>query len=61
MASQVETLANLCSKTEAFNISDETKSELCDWLMSEFQQFHLNLQFSDYMQYQTVLSIFAKL
>lgn len=38
MKSQVETLANLYLQTQPANISDETKSELCDWLMSEFQQ-----------------------
>lgn len=59
LQSKVETLAKLYLQTKPANISDEKKSELCDWLMGEFQQLPLNIQFSDYMRYETYSEMFA--
>jgi hypothetical protein len=57
ITSKIETLAKVYLKTEPAYISDETKSKLCDWLMSEFQQLPLNVQFSDYTRYETAIDI----
>ncbi|MBD3885798.1 transposase [Phormidium tenue FACHB-886] len=56
---QVETLAQLYLQSEPAEILEETIAQLCDWLMDEFQQLPLNLQFSDYMRYDTVEEMFA--
>ena len=56
---QVETLAKLYLENKPAEISDETIAQLCDWLMGEFQQLHLNLQFSDYMRYDNAEKMFA--
>jgi hypothetical protein len=58
-ASQVEILAKLYLEGKPAEISDETIAQLCDWLVDEFQQLPLNLQFSDYMRYDTVEEMFA--
>ena len=58
-ASQVETLARLYLEGKPAEISDEAISQLCDWLMDEFQQLPLNLQFSDYMRYDTAAEMFV--
>ncbi len=50
-AFQVEALAKLYLDGKPAEISDETIAQLCDWLMDEFHQLPLNLQFSDYMRY----------
>ncbi|MEH1949624.1 MAG: hypothetical protein V7K77_22110 [Nostoc sp.] len=55
----VETLANLYLKGKPAEISDETITQLCDWLMAEFHQLPLNLQFSDYMRYNNAQEMFA--
>ncbi len=57
--SPVETLANLYLEGKPADISDETIAQLCDWLMDEFRQLPLNLQFSDYMRYDTAEEMFA--
>lgn len=57
--SQVETLANLYLEGKPAQISHEVISQLCDWLMGEFQQLPLNLQFSDYMRYDNAKEMFA--
>ncbi|MEG4805674.1 transposase [Microcoleus sp. ARI1-B5] len=57
--SQVETLAQLYLEGKPAEISEETIAHLCDWLMGEFQQLPLNLQFSDYMRYDDVDEMFA--
>lgn len=57
--SQVETLAKLYLESQPAQISDETTDQLCDWLMGEFQQLPLNLQFSDYMRYENIKQMFA--
>ena len=49
--SQVEILAKLYLESKPAEISNETIAQLCDWLMDEFHQLPLNLQFSDYMRY----------
>jgi hypothetical protein len=58
-ASQVETLAKLYLEGKPAEISDETTAQLCDWLMGEFHQLPLNLQFSDYMRYENAEEMFA--
>jgi hypothetical protein len=57
--SQVETLAKLYLEGEPAEISDKTIDQLCVWLMDEFHQLPLNLQFSDYMQYDNAAEMFA--
>ncbi|MEH2149866.1 hypothetical protein [Nostoc sp.] len=57
--SHVETLAKLYLKGKPAEISDETITQLCDWLMAEFHQLPLNLQFSDYMRYNNAQEMFA--
>jgi hypothetical protein len=56
---QVKTLAKLYLEGDTAEVSDDTISQLCDWLMGEFQQLPLNLQFSDYLRYNTVEEMFA--
>ncbi len=58
-ASQLETLAKLYLEGKQAEISDETITLLGDWLMDEFHQLPLNLQFSDYMRYTNVKEMFA--
>ena len=58
-ASQVETLAKLYLEGKPAEISHETIAQLCDWLMDEFHQLPLNLQFSDYMRYDNAEEMFA--
>jgi hypothetical protein len=56
---QTEALAKLYLEGKPADISDETIAQLCDWLMNEFRQLPVNLQFSDYMRYSTVEEMFA--
>ncbi|MDV2997491.1 MAG: hypothetical protein N4J56_007196 [Chroococcidiopsis sp. SAG 2025] len=56
---QVETLAKLYLEGKPAEISDEAIAQLCDWLMTEFQQLPLNLQFSSYMRYADAKEMFA--
>lgn len=56
---KVETLAKLYLENSPAEISDETTSEMCDWLMGEFQQLPLNLRFSDYSHYDSAEEVFA--
>jgi hypothetical protein len=56
---QLETLAKLYLKSQPADISDATILQLCDWLMGEFQQLPLNLQFSDYIRYENVEEMFS--
>lgn len=56
---QVETLAKLYLEGKPAEIFDEVIAQLCDWLMAEFQQLPLNLQFSDYMRYADAEEMFA--
>ncbi|AFZ08628.1 hypothetical protein Osc7112_4316 [Oscillatoria nigro-viridis PCC 7112] len=58
-ALKVETLAKLYLESKPPEISDQTIAQLCDWLMGEFQQLPLNLQFSDYMRYENAEEMFA--
>jgi hypothetical protein len=57
--SQVETLAKLYLEGKPAEIFDETIAQLCKWLMDEFHQLPLNLQFSDYMRYDNAEAMFA--
>jgi hypothetical protein len=59
MKSQVENLAKIYLQSPSVDISEETKIELCDWLMGEFQQLPINVQFSNYVRYETALKMFA--
>lgn len=56
---QMETLAKLYLKSPSAELSHETITQLCAWLMDEFQQLPLNLQFSDYMRYANAEAMFA--
>ncbi len=56
---QVETFAKFYLEGKPAEISDEAIAQLCDWLMTEFQQLPLNLQFSDYMRYSDTKEMFA--
>jgi len=58
-ASQVETLAKLYLKAKPAEIAEETIAQLCDWLMDEFHQLPLNLQFSDYARYDNAQEMFT--
>jgi hypothetical protein len=58
-SSKVETLAKLYLEGKPAEISDQTIAQLCDWLMDEFHQLPLNLQFSDYVRYDNVEAMFA--
>jgi hypothetical protein len=58
-STQVETLAKLYLQGKPAEISDQTIAQLCDWLMDEFHQLPLNLQFSDYMRYDNAEAMFA--
>jgi hypothetical protein len=57
--SQIDTLAKLYLESKPAEISTDTIAQLCDWLMGEFQQLPLNLQFSDYMRYANAAEMFA--
>ena len=48
---QTEALAKLYLEGKPAEISDATIAQLCDWLMDEFRQLPLNLQFSEYLRY----------
>ena len=56
---QAETLAKLYLEGKPAEISGETIAQLCDWLMDEFHQLPLNLQFSDYMRYDSAEAMFV--
>ena len=55
---RVETLAKLYLNSQPADISSETISQLCNWLMDEFHQLPLDLQFSDYMRYANAEEMF---
>lgn len=57
--SQVEILAKLYLESKPVEISEATNSQLCDWLMGEFQQLPVNLEFSDYVRYDNAREMFA--
>jgi hypothetical protein len=56
---QIETLAKLYIEGRPAEISTETITQLCDWLMNEFQQLPLDLQYSDYMRYANDKEMFV--
>jgi hypothetical protein len=58
---QVETLAKLYLESQPAELSAEIIAQLCDWLMDEFQQLPLNLQFANYMRYDNAEAMFADL
>jgi hypothetical protein len=57
--SKVETLAKLYLEGKPADISAATITQLCDWLMDEFQQLPIDLQFSDYMRYANAAEMFV--
>ncbi|MEH2042460.1 hypothetical protein [Nostoc sp.] len=59
MTPKVETLAKLYLEGESVEISDIAQLELCDWLISEFQQLPINPMFSNYMRYRTAAQMCA--
>jgi hypothetical protein len=58
-ASKVETLAKLYLEGKPVDISATTIAQLCDWLMDEFHQLPIDLQFSDYMRYANAAEMFV--
>jgi hypothetical protein len=56
---QEQTLARLYLANPPADIAAADIIELCDWLMNEFHQLPLNLQFSAYPRYTDVASMFA--
>lgn len=58
-AHKVEILAKQYLEGEPVAISTQTQTELSDWLMAEFQQLPLNLQFSDFQRYDSPEELFA--
>lgn len=56
---KIQTLAALYLQSEPAEISDTTLEQLCDWLMDEFQNLPLNLQFSNYPRYDTAAEMMA--
>jgi hypothetical protein len=52
-------LAELYLKGKSAEIDRETIAQLCAWLMAEFHQLPLNLQFADYMRYANAAEMFA--
>jgi hypothetical protein len=56
---QIETLAKLYLEGKPAEISTEIITQLCDWLMNEFQQLPLDLQYSDYMRYTNAEEMFV--
>ena len=56
---RVETLAKLYLNSQPADISIETISQLCNWLMDEFHQLPLDLQFSEYMRYANAEEMFG--
>ena len=53
MAPRLETLAKIYLYGKPAEISDQTRQELCDWLMVEFQQLPINIVPSDFERYET--------
>jgi hypothetical protein len=58
-ASKVETLAKLYLEGKPADISAATITQLCDWLMDEFHQLPIDLQFSDYLRYANAAEMFV--
>jgi hypothetical protein len=58
-STQAETLAKLYLEGQPAEIPDTTIVQLCDWLMDEFHQLPLDLQFSDYRRYANAAEMFG--
>lgn len=58
-SSPVDALAKLYLESQPAKLSDETIAQLCAWLMAEFQQLPLNLQFAAYRRYDDAEAMFA--
>jgi hypothetical protein len=58
-ASKVEILAKLYLEGNPADISAATITQLCDWLMDEFHQLPIDLQFSDYLRYANAVEMFV--
>ncbi|MEA5506412.1 hypothetical protein VB735_25535 [Halotia wernerae UHCC 0503] len=59
MAPNIKTLAKLYLEGKPVELSDQSTSQLCDWLMGEFQQLPINPMFSNYMRYRTAAEMCA--
>ena len=61
MAPKPEALAKLYLEGTPVEISEETRAELCEFIMNQFQQLPFSAQPSDFMHYETVEELFADL
>lgn len=53
MTLKLEKLAKIYLNGKPAEISDETRQELCNWLMGEFQQLPINIVPSDFERYES--------
>lgn len=58
-SAKVEVLAKLYLESEPATISDATIAQFCDWLWGEYQSLPLNVEFSWYERYSSVVEMFA--
>jgi len=56
---KVEVLARLYLESNPAEISDATIAQFCDWLWGEYQSLPLNVEFSWYERYPSVVDMFA--
>jgi hypothetical protein len=59
MAPKVEKLAKIYLEGTPAEISEETKAEFCEFIISQFRQLPFAVQASDYMRYETTEELFA--
>jgi len=59
MITQVEQFAKHYLDGEPAEISEETVDELCEWIMTEFQQLPLAVEASDFVRYDSAKDMFA--
>lgn len=58
MITQVEKFAKHYLDGEPAEISEETVDELCEWIMTEFQQLPLAVEVSDFIRYDSAADMF---
>ncbi len=59
MTPKLEKLAKIYLKATPAEISEETKTEFCNFIMSEFRQLPFAVQASDSLRYETPEELFA--
>jgi len=59
MAPKIEKLAKIYLEGNPTEISEETKAEFCEFIMSQFKQLPFAVQASNSMRYETVEELFA--